>query len=93
MDRPAIEARIREIMGHYRVNQKFRPTRTSGRNYSYAVYAGKNIGRVATNRDVKQVSGDLTSAEAKVFRDNLIVADIADFIESLKESNNHVHEE
>lgn len=92
MDRAQLEARIREIMGHYRVNQKF--IRGPGRrNYSYGVYAGKNRGRTQPNPEVKQVSEDLTSAEAKVVMNNLIVADLLDLIESIKESNNHVHQE
>lgn len=92
MQRDQIEARIREIMGHYRVNQKFRPSRCKGPNYTYAVYAGPNRGRAQRTPDVKQVSGELTSAEAKAERDRLIIADIVSFIESLQESND-VHQE
>lgn len=85
MDREQIEARIREIMGHYRVNQKWNVRRDSkGSNYGYAVYAGKNLGRMRPNGNVKQVTEILTSGEAKKARDNLIISDIADFIESLR---------
>jgi hypothetical protein len=90
MDRAQIEARVREIMGHYRVNQKF--VRGPGRrNYVYAVYAGPNLGRSQPNPDVRQVSEDLTSTEAKALARDLTVADLVTFIESIKESN-HVHQ-
>jgi hypothetical protein len=86
-----IEARVREILGHYRVNQKF--IRGTGKaNYAYGVYAGKNLGRTSPNPDVKQVSEDLTSREAKALAKDLTVADLVTFIQSIKESN-HVHEE
>jgi hypothetical protein len=86
MQRDQIEARVREILGHYRVNQKF--IRGAGKaNYAYAVYAGKNLGRTTPNPDVKQVSEDLTSGEAKALAKELTVADLVTFIESIKESN------
>lgn len=91
MDSAQIEARVRAILGNYRVNQKF--IRGSGRrNYVYAVYAGPNLGRSQPNPDVRQVSEDLTSAEAKALVKDLTVADLVAFIEEIKESN-HVHQE
>lgn len=89
MDRKQTEARIREILGNYRVNQKFVPG-PGRRNYAYAVYAGPNTGRLRPNPGVRQVSELVTSGEAKAIRDDLIVADILKLIE---ESKNHVHEE
>lgn len=91
MQRDQIEAKVREIIANYRVNQKFAPG-PGRRNYQYAVYAGPNTGRMRPNPNVRQVSEPVTSAEAKVIRDNLIVEDLVSFIESLQESND-VHQE
>lgn len=84
MPREEIEARVRAIMSNYRVNQKF--VRGPGRrNYAYAVYAGPNRGRVSPSSEVKQISSGMSSPDAKKLMNDLIVADIVSFIESIKE--------
>lgn len=90
MGKQQIETRVREILGNYRINQKFQRG-VGGRNYAYAVFAGPNLGRSVHHPNVKQISEDLTSAEAKKLQTDLIVADLVGLIESLKESN-HEHQ-
>lgn len=90
MDRAQIEARVREILGNYRVNQKWVP---SQRGRLYAVYSGPNVGRMRPNPGVEQVGEPMSSKEANQFKNDLIVADLLDLIENIKESNNHVHQE
>lgn len=86
MDRAQLETRIRAILTHYRVNQKWIKGQTSR---GYAVYAGPNTGRMRPNPDIRQISEVLSSREANDLKKDLIVADLI----KLFEESNHVHEE